>query len=84
MQVPKHHWMSHVTILFYNIFYESVSCSVVPNSLQLHELQPARVLYPRNSPGKNIGVGSHSLLQGIPNPGIEPRSPELQADSFTV
>ena len=23
------------------------------------------ILYPRNSPGKNTGVGSHSLLQGI-------------------
>ena len=28
-------------------------------------LQPARLLCPWNSPGKNTGVGSHSLLQGI-------------------
>ena len=36
-----------------------------------------------NSPGRNTGVGSHSLLQGIfPNPGIEPRSSALQADSL--
>ena len=35
------------------------------------------------SPGQNTGVGSLSLLQGIcPNPGIEPRSPALQADSL--
>ena len=27
--------------------------------------QPARLLCPWNLPGKNIGVGSHSLLQGI-------------------
>ena len=28
-----------------------------------------------NSPGKNIGVGCHALLQGnLPNPGVEPRS----------
>ena len=36
------------------------------------------------SPGKpkNIGVGSLSLLQGdFPDPGIEPGSPALQADS---
>ena len=34
-------------------------------------------------PGKNTGVGSHSLLQGIsPNPGIEPGSPALCADSL--
>ena len=29
------------------------------------ELQPARFLCPWNSPGKNTGVSSHSLLQGI-------------------
>ena len=34
-------------------------------------------------PGKNTGVGCHALLQGnLPNPGIEPRSPSLQADSL--
>ena len=35
-------------------------CSIVSDSLQ-----PARILCPWNSPGKNIGVGCHSLLQGI-------------------
>ena len=35
------------------------------------------------SPGKNTGVGCHSLLQGIPDPGIEPRSLTLQADSLS-
>ena len=36
-------------------------------------------------PKSNTGVGSHSLLQeNLPNPGIEPRSPALQADSFTI
>ena len=34
------------------------------NSLQPHGLQPARLLYPRNSPGKNTGVCGHALLQG--------------------
>ena len=38
---------------------------------------------PWNSLGQNTGVGSLSLLQGnLPNPGIEPRSPTLQADSL--
>ena len=38
---------------------------------------------PWNSPGQNTGVGSLSLLQGnLPNPGIEPSSPALQADSL--
>ena len=35
------------------------------------------------SPSKNTGVGYHALLQGnLPNPGIEPRSPTLKADSL--
>ena len=42
-----------------------VSCSVVSDSLWPHGLQPARFLYLWNSPRKNTGVGSHSLLQGI-------------------
>ena len=41
---------------------------------------------PRNSPGQNTGVGSHSLLQEIftdlPNSGIKPKSPTLQEDSL--
>ena len=49
---------------------ESVSCSVVLESLQLHGL---RLLCLWNSPGKNTGVGSHSLLQGIfPTQGLNP------------
>ena len=44
---------------------ESVTCSVMSDSLRPHGLQPARLLCPWNSPGKNTGVGSHSLLQGI-------------------
>ena len=36
-----------------------------------------------NSPGQNTGVASLSLNAGdLPNPGIEPRSPTLQADSL--
>ena len=36
-----------------------------------------------DSPGKNTGVGCHALLQGnLSNPGIQPRSPALQADSL--
>ena len=34
-------------------------------SLQLHGLQPAWLLCPWNFSGKNIGVGSHFLFQGI-------------------
>ena len=35
------------------------------DSLQPHGLQPARLLCPQDSPGKNTGVGSHSFLQEI-------------------
>ena len=35
------------------------------SSLWPHGLQPARLLCPWDSPGKNIGVGCHFLLQGI-------------------
>ena len=39
--------------------------SVVSNSLQSHELEPTRLLYPWDFPGKNTAVGCHVLLQGI-------------------
>ena len=35
------------------------------NSLRLHVLQPARLLCPQDSPGKNTEVGCHALLQGV-------------------
>ena len=34
-------------------------------TLRPYELQPARLLCPWDSPGKNTGVGCHALLQGI-------------------
>ena len=53
------------------------------DSLRPHGLQPARLLGPWESPGKNTGVGSHSLLQGnLPDPEIKPESPTLQANSL--
>ena len=39
--------------------------SVTPNSLQHCGPQPSRLLCPWDSPGKNIGMGCHALLQGI-------------------
>ena len=44
---------------------KSVSHSVMLNSLQPHGLQPARLLCPCDSAGKNFGLGRHSLLQGV-------------------
>ena len=50
---------------------------VTSDSLQPHGLQS-----PRNSPDKNTGVVSLSLLRGFPIPGIKPRFPTLQANSL--
>ena len=41
---------------------ESAGCSVI---FRPHGPQPTRPLCPWDSPGKNTGVGSHVLLQGI-------------------
>ena len=41
------------------------SRSVVSDSLRPCGLQPTRLLHPWDSSGKNTGVGSHFLLQGI-------------------
>ena len=45
--------------------YVCVRFLVVSSSLRSHGLLPARLLCPWNYPGKNTGVGCHSLLQGI-------------------
>ena len=39
----------------------SISCSVLPDSLQPHGLQPTRLLCPWDFPGKGTEVGCHSL-----------------------
>ena len=39
--------------------------SLIPDSVRPRGLQPARLFYPRDSPGKNTGVHCHALLQGI-------------------
>ena len=41
-----------------------------------------RLLCPWDSPGKNTGVGCYAQPGHLPNPGTEPRSPALQADSL--
>ena len=47
--------------------------SVVSDSVRPHKRQPNRLLCSWDSPGKNTGVGCHSLLQGIfPTQGSNP------------
>ena len=57
-------------------------------TLPSHGLQPAKLLCPWDSPGKNTGVGGHALLQGIfPTQGTEPESltsPTLAGRFFTT
>ena len=60
-----------------------LSCSVASNSWQPHGLQPTRIL----SPWRFSRQGYWSELpcpppRSLPNPGIKPRSPALQADSL--
>ena len=53
------------------------------DSVRPQRWQPTRLPRPWDSPGKNTGVGSLSVLQGyLPDPGIELGSPALQADSL--
>ena len=60
------------------ILMKSESRSVMSASLWPHELYS-----PWNSPGQNTGVGKPFPSPGdLPNPGVEPRSPTLQADSL--
>ena len=68
----------------------AVVCSVasgMSNSLLSDGLQPARLLCPWDSPGKNNRVGSHLLLQGIfPTQGSNTslKSPALARGLFTT
>ena len=90
-------WWYHLTIssslIPFSSCLQSFPAAAAAKSLQScltlwpNRRQPTRLPHPWDSPGKNTGVGSHSLLQGILppqglNPGLEPWSPELQVDSL--
>ena len=46
-------------------------------------MKPTRLFHPWDFPGKSTGVGCHFLLQGLlPDTGIEPQFPTLQADAL--
>ena len=61
--------MLHIKLIqcYINYIFSSVqfSRSVMSDSFQPQGIQLTRLLFSWNSLGKNIGVGSHSLLQGI-------------------
>ena len=49
-----------------SLFNEKVKVLVTqPSSCNAMDYSPSGLLYPWNSSGKNTGVGSHPLLQGI-------------------
>ena len=55
-----------------------LSRSVMSDYLRPHDRKPTRLLRPRDSPGKNTGLGYYFHLQRIfpiQNPGTEPRDP---------
>ena len=62
---PKKKKKTWLSVLCLKNETESVSCSVVSDSLRPYRLEPARLLCLWDSPGKNTGVSCHSLLQGI-------------------
>ena len=62
-----------------------LSCSVVSDSLQPHELQPTRLLCPWGFSRQEYWGGLPCPPPGdLPNPGIKPRSPALQVDSLPI
>ena len=70
-------------------FARPCCCYLVTKScltlLRPHELQPARLLYPWDFPGKNTGMGCHVLLQGIfPTRRLNLYLPHWQADSLPL
>ena len=76
--------LTHHTVKNGHISRDTYSVSVSEGHLVVSDsLQPHGLYSPWNSPGHNTGVDSRSLLhRNLPNPGIEPRSPTLQADSL--
>ena len=59
------------------------SCSVESGSLRPHGLEPTRLFCPWGFSRQEYWSGLPFPSQGhCPNPGIEPRSPTLQADSL--
>ena len=64
---------------------ESVSHSVVSDSLQPHGLWPTRLLHQWDSPGKSIGVGCRFLHQEVfPSQGSNPGLPHCRQTFYTL
>ena len=74
-------------VYFHLVLLLLLTCSVVPNSLQSHGLQHARLLCTWNFPGKNTAVDSHSFSRGSSQPRDQTSvlaSPALTGRFFTT
>ena len=58
-------YKSWISVFCKMSFHACVSHSVELDSLQLHGLWSPRPLYPRNSPGKNTGMGVYHVLSCV-------------------
>ena len=65
MQPLTDKFLKHGLLAPIGLHSEQVTVSQSCLTLRLRGRQPARLLCPWDSPGKNAGVGSHCLLQGI-------------------
>ena len=78
-------YVNPIYVLSYSLY---CCCLVVKSCLTLlwpHALQPARLLRPRDFPGKNTGIGCHVLLQGVfPTQESNPSLLRWQADSLPL
>jgi len=66
--IVKTHSNMHLEGTYLNIIKAMHAClvsSVVSDTVQLHRLEPPRLLCPWDSPGKNTGVGCCALLQEV-------------------
>ena len=78
-------WWIHQLLCIWLCYCYCLVTKSCPAFLQLHELQPTRVLSPWKFPGKNIGVRCHFLLQVIfPIQGSNLHFLHWQADSLQL
>ena len=78
-------WWIHQFLCIWLCYCYCLVTKSCPAFLQLHELQPTRVLSPWKFPGKNIGVRCHFLLQVIfPIQGSNLHFLHWQADSLPL
>ena len=88
MCLPVIHVSSLETCLFRSSFHffidvESVSCSVVSDSATLWTVARQAPMYKEFSRQKYYSESSFPSPGALLNPGIEPGSPALQADTLT-